>query len=91
MLAAAMEKAGTATDVVAVGKALEGLEYESIWGTKLYMRPEDHQVIQDMHIAKHTNDGVTFDYDGSGFGVVVESTVSMAGMDSATTCKMERP
>jgi branched-chain amino acid transport system substrate-binding protein len=91
MLAAAIEKAGTATDVVAVGKALEGLEWESIWGTKLVMRPQDHQVIQDMHVQVHTNDGITFDYDDSGYGVLTESTVSMAGMDSPTTCEMERP
>ncbi|GHF58593.1 branched-chain amino acid ABC transporter substrate-binding protein [Seohaeicola zhoushanensis] len=91
MLAAAIEKAGTADDVVAVGKALEGMELDSIWGTKLFMRPQDHQLIQNMHILQHTNEGVTYDYDNSGFGVVVESTVEMAGMDSPTTCKMDRP
>ncbi len=91
MLAQAIEEAGTADDVVAVAKALEGMEYQSMWGSKLYMRPEDHQLIQDMHIHAHTNEGVTFTYDNSDYGVVVESTVEMAGMDSATSCKMRRP
>ncbi|MDK3072664.1 branched-chain amino acid ABC transporter substrate-binding protein [Sedimentitalea sp. JM2-8] len=91
MLAQAIQAAGTSTDVVAVASALEGMEYDSMWGTKVYMRPQDHQAIQNMHIAVHTNEGVTFDYDNSGFGVVAESTIEMAGMDSPTTCKMERP
>ncbi len=91
MLAQAIEKAGTADDVVAVGKALEGMEYDSMWGTKVFMRPQDHQAIQDIVINVHTDDGIEYDYDGSGFGMVTESKVSMAGMDSATTCNMERP
>lgn len=91
MLAEAINTAGTATDVVAVGKALEGMEYDDLWGGKVYMRPQDHQLIQDVHIHVHTDEGLTFDYDKSGFGVVVEDTIEMAGMDSPTTCKMKRP
>ncbi|WP_109464573.1 branched-chain amino acid ABC transporter substrate-binding protein [Albibacillus kandeliae] len=90
-LSAAIEKAGTADDVVSIGKAMEGMEWDSIFGTKLMMRAEDHQVIQNMHVLVHTNEGVTFDYDNSGFGTVTESTIDMAGMDSPTTCKMDRP
>ena len=70
---------------------MEGMEWDSIFGTKLMMRAEDHQVIQNMHVLVHTNEGVTFDYDNSGFGTVTESTIDMAGMDSPTTCKMDRP
>ena len=91
MLAAAINEAGSATDVVAVASALEGMEFDSLWGTKLYMRPQDHQLIQNVHIMAHTDEGVTFDYDRSGFGVVVESTVEMASADIPTTCEMERP
>ncbi|APE42529.1 branched-chain amino acid ABC transporter substrate-binding protein [Sulfitobacter alexandrii] len=91
MLATAIEEAGTADDVVAVASALEGMEYDSMWGGKLFMRPQDHQLIQDMHVGVHTNENVEFDYDNSGFGVVNESTIEMAGMDSATTCEMKRP
>jgi branched-chain amino acid transport system substrate-binding protein len=58
MLARAIEEAGSATDVVAVANALEGMEHDSLWGGSVYMRPEDHQLIQDVHIHAHTNDGV---------------------------------
>jgi branched-chain amino acid transport system substrate-binding protein len=91
MLANAIEKAGTADDVVAVAKALEGMEYDSMWGGKVLMREQDHQAIQNMHIHAHTDEGVTYDYDNSGWGLVTESTVEMAGLDSETSCKMKRP
>ena len=35
--------------------------------------------------------GLSFDYDNSGFGVLVESTVKMASADAPTTCDMKRP
>ncbi|MCX7567445.1 branched-chain amino acid ABC transporter substrate-binding protein [Sulfitobacter sp. F26169L] len=91
MLAAAIEKAGTADDVVAVANALEGMEYESMWGGTLFMRPNDHQLIQDMHIAAHTNEGITYTFDSSDYGVLVESTVEMASKDSESSCEMKRP
>ena len=91
MLAKAINEAGSATDVVAVATALEGMEHENLWGGKVYMRPQDHQLIQDVHIHAHTDEGVAFDYDDSGYGIVVESSVPMAAMDSDTTCEMKRP
>lgn len=54
MLAQAITEAGSATDVVAVASKLEGMEYDSMWGGKLFMRPQDHQIIQDMHVGVHT-------------------------------------
>jgi len=77
--------------VVSVAKALEGMEHEGIFGSKIMMRAKDHQAIQDVHIQAHTDEGITFDLDGSGYGLAVESTVKMAAADSATTCKMKRP
>lgn len=91
MLGMAIEKAGSAEDVVAVALALEGMTYDSMWGGQVYMRPQDHQAIQDVHIHAHTDEGVTFDYDNSGYGLVTEATVKMAAMDSPTSCKMKRP
>ncbi|MGG7565127.1 branched-chain amino acid ABC transporter substrate-binding protein [Rhodovulum sp. DZ06] len=91
MLAKAIEEAGTADDVVKVAYALEGMEYDSIFGSKLKMRAEDHQIIQDVHIMVHTDEGVVHDYDNSGYAPVVESTVEMASADAPTTCKMRRP
>ncbi|MCX7561683.1 branched-chain amino acid ABC transporter substrate-binding protein [Sulfitobacter sp. F26204] len=91
MLKTAIEAAGTADDVVAVANELEGMEYDSMWGGKLFMRPQDHQLIQDMNVGVHTDENIEFDYDNSGYGVLTESTVEMAAMDSPTTCKMKRP
>jgi len=91
MLDRAIEDAGTATDVVAIAKALEGMEHDSIWGGKVFMRPQDHQAIQNVHIQKHTNEGITHPYDNSEYGLLKDSTVEMAAMDSPTTCEMKRP
>ncbi|MEM8688068.1 MAG: branched-chain amino acid ABC transporter substrate-binding protein [Pseudomonadota bacterium] len=91
MLAKAIDKAGSATDMVAVATALEGMEHDSIFGSKIIMRAKDHQAIQDVHIKAHTDEGIEFDLDNSGFGLKVESTVKMAAADSETTCKMKRP
>lgn len=91
MLARAINEAGTATDMAKVAYALEGMEHDSIWGTKVVMRASDHQAIQDVHILAHTAKDVKFDFDSSGYGLRAESTVKMASADSATTCKMKRP
>ena len=91
MLALAIDKAGTADDVVAVAKALEGMTFDSkLLNTKVYMRPQDHQAIQNLHIGDHSPD-VEFDMDNSGYGMKIFKTVEMASMDSPTTCKMKRP
>ncbi|OED44163.1 branched-chain amino acid ABC transporter substrate-binding protein [Chromatiales bacterium (ex Bugula neritina AB1)] len=91
MLARAIDKAGSADDVIAVAKALEGMEHDSIWGGKVLMRAEDHQAIQDVHISVHTDEGIKQDSDNSGFGLLLESSVEMASADVASSCKMKRP
>ena len=91
MLAAAIEEAGTADDVVAVANALSGMEYETMFGGKVFMRPQDHQAVQDLHIFEHTNEGIDFPYDGSEYGVRVIKTIPMASADIETTCQMAPP
>jgi len=91
MLARAIEEAGSADDMVAIANALESMEHDSIWGGKLFMRPQDHQLIQNVHVAEHTDEGIRFKLDNSPYGLLTKNTVEMAGMDSATTCKMKRP
>lgn len=91
MLAKAIEEAGTADDVVAIANALEGMEHDSIWGGKIFMRPQDHQAIQNVHITMHTDENVKYTLDNSPYGVVTINTVEMAAMDSPTTCEMKRP
>ncbi|MEP4196205.1 MAG: branched-chain amino acid ABC transporter substrate-binding protein [Aliishimia sp.] len=91
MLAQAIDEAGTADDVVKVAYALEGMEYQSVFGSKVMMRPNDHQAIQDVHIQEHTNENISYTYDGSDFGVSVIKTVSMASAASPSSCEMQRP
>lgn len=91
MLAQAIEAAGTSDDVVKIAYELAGMEYDSVWGSKVMMREQDHQAIQDLHIHAHTDEDITFPYDNSDYGVSVIKTVSMAAADSPTTCEMERP
>ncbi len=90
MLAKAINEAGTSTDVVKVAYALEGMKHDSIWGGTVFMRPQDHQAIQNVYIQEHT-DGVQFPLDNSEFGMNAASTVVDAAMDSPTTCKMDKP
>ena len=71
--------------------SLEGAAQVPILGGTLYMRPKDHQMIQDIHISVHTDQDIVIDGDNSGFRLLTESTVTAAGMDSPTTCQMERP
>lgn len=91
MLAKAIEAAGTADDVVAVANALSGMEYDAIFGGKVMMRPQDHQAIQDLHIFEHTNEDVTYPFDGSEYGVRVLKTIPMASANIETTCQMKAP
>ena len=90
MLAMAIEKAGDADDVVAVAKALEGMEADNFWGGKLMMRPQDHQIIQDVYVMQQAA-GVKHKLDNSDYGLETAVKVENASADIATTCQMERP
>ena len=93
MLAQAIDEAGTATDVVKVANALEDMHFtNSLWSTAdMHMRPEDHQLIQDIHIFGHQKVEAPYDMDNSGYGLKVQYTVENASADIATTCEMKRP
>ena len=90
MLARAITKAKS-IDIIKIAYALEGMEHESIWGGNVTMRASDHQAIQNVHVQTHTDEGITHALDNSDYGLLRESTVVNAGMDSPTTCKMTRP
>lgn len=89
-LAKAMGKAGTDAPL-AVALAMEGLEMTNIYGRRLYMRPVDHQIIQDINVLTHTNREIVIDADNSGYGLMIESVVPAAGEALSTTCRMQRP
>lgn len=91
MLVQAIKKAGV-VDVDKVATALEGLEYSTIGGDQVVMRREDHQLLMPVYISVHTNKGITYDLDASGFGLFLENKVDRAKAAlPATGCKMERP
>jgi len=91
MLSAAMKKAGSTSDVVAIAKAMEGMQMDNFYGGKLLMRAADHQMIQDVYIMVHTDENIRHNLDNSPYGLLTESVIHMAGLDSPTTCKMTRP
>ncbi len=90
MTAAAMNDAKS-TDPAKVAASLEGMQFTTYWGDKVTMRKSDHQLQMPIRIMVHSDKGIEFDGDNSGFGLVTESTVTAAEASTPTTCKMKRP
>jgi branched-chain amino acid transport system substrate-binding protein len=90
MLAMAINKAGS-TAPAKVAAALEGMTYKSQWGDDVVMRADDHQLLMPVAISVHTDQGIEFDFDKSGFGLRTENLVSRDAAAVGTTCKMKRP
>ena len=53
------------------------------------MRPEDHQAIQNIGIAVHSNEGIRHPFDNSEYGLYMKDEIVMASADSETSCKMK--
>jgi branched-chain amino acid transport system substrate-binding protein len=90
MLAIAIDKAKS-TDPAKVAAALEGMAYTTLWGDVVTMRASDHQLQMPIRIVVHTNKGLEFPWDNSGYGLLTESEVSAHVASTPTTCKMQRP
>ncbi|MFV0475325.1 MAG: branched-chain amino acid ABC transporter substrate-binding protein [Pikeienuella sp.] len=90
-LANAIKQTGTSEDSFAIATALEDMSFESMWGGNMTMRKADHQNIQDVSVFVQDNVEGPFDFDNSGYGLRIESTVEAAGADIPTTCEMDRP
>jgi len=92
MLARAMQDAKS-TDPLKVAHALEGMKYQSDTG-EVWMRPDDHQLMQPIYIATFTKAGskdVKIDAEGTGYGWKTDARSEYKDMELPTTCKMERP
>jgi branched-chain amino acid transport system substrate-binding protein len=92
MLAKAFDKAGK-IDPKAVAFALEGMEYDTSYGT-VVMRADDHQLIQPLYISTLTKAGtqsVKYDVENSGLGWKSNVRVEANATAMPTTCEMERP
>lgn len=90
MLAKAIETAGSA-DPLAVALALENMEHTNIHGEKVIMRAEDHQLFQPIQISVHTNEGIRFDGDNSGYGLLTEGSIPLENTWVEHSCQMQRP
>jgi branched-chain amino acid transport system substrate-binding protein len=90
MLAAAIKRAGT-VNVDKIAVALEGMEWTNSSGDRVVMRREDHQLLMPIYVSVHTNKNITFDFDNSGFGLLLENKIEMDKATLPTTCRMPRP
>lgn len=91
-LAQSIEKAGT-TNALAVASNMEKLDV-SIGSQGGTMRASDHQFQQPLVVGlmdRVGTPGVKFDVEGSGYGFRVIKTITAAGAEQPTTCKMQRP
>ena len=92
-LVQAMEKAVTASDMVAVARQLEGLTL-SLSGQDGRMREVDHQFQQALVVGvmdRQGTPGVTFDVEGSGYGFRVIRQITAVQAELPTRCVMVRP
>jgi len=91
MWVAAMERAG-APDPLKVALALENTRYQGPTG-ELWMRSDDHQLMQPLYVATFTKIGgdVKYDLEDSGFGFRTDMRIEAKDTTLPTTCKMERP
>lgn len=90
MVVAAMEKTQS-TDPYDVALALEDMRFTSLAGEEIWMRPDDHQIFQSLSISVHTDEGVEFDADNSGYGLVTEYQVPLEETVVESSCQMQRP
>ncbi len=90
MVVAAMEESQS-TDPYDIALALEDMRYTTIGGEPAWMRPTDHQIIQPLHISVHTDEGIEFDGDNSGYGLYSIFDVPAEETILETSCRMRRP
>ena len=90
MVVAAMEQTQS-TDPYDIAIALEDMRFTTLAGEEIWMRPDDHQIFQGLSISVHTNEGVEFDADNSGYGLVTEYQVPLEETLVESSCEMRRP
>ncbi|HWA11562.1 MAG TPA: branched-chain amino acid ABC transporter substrate-binding protein [Burkholderiales bacterium] len=91
MLARAMADAKS-TDPLKVARALENMKFQSDTG-EVWMRGDDHQLMQPIYIATFTKKGgpVKYDAEGTGYGWKTDTRIEYKDTVLPTTCRMERP
>jgi len=91
MWVAAMERAGS-TDPLKVALALEDLRYRTPTG-EVWMRKDDHQLMQPLFLATFTRVGgeVKYDLEDTGMGFRSDMRFEAADTVLPTICTMQRP
>lgn len=89
-LVAAMEKAQS-TDPDDIAVAMEDIRITTLGGEEIWMRGADHQIMQALHISKHTDKDIDFDADNSGFGLYTIYSEPMEKTIPPVNCEMQRP
>jgi branched-chain amino acid transport system substrate-binding protein len=90
MVVRAMEETQS-TDPYDIALALEDMRFTTIGGEEIWMRADDHQIFQSLSISVHTDEGVEFDADNSGYGLVTEYQVPLEETLVESSCQMRRP
>ncbi|MEX0962477.1 MAG: branched-chain amino acid ABC transporter substrate-binding protein [Pseudohongiellaceae bacterium] len=90
MLVTAMEQSQS-TDPYDLAIALEDMRFTTLSGEEVWMRADDHQIFQGLHVSVHTDEGIEFDGDNSGFGLFTEYNVPADETIVETSCQMTRP
>ncbi len=90
MVVAAIEKTKS-TDPYDIALALEDMRFTNLSGEEMWMRGTDHQIFQSLHISMHTDEGIEFDADNSGYGLRTIFNVPAEETVVPTSCKMDRP
>ncbi len=80
------------TDAVKIATALETMRYDAGTGP-MWMRADDHQIMQPLYAAVFTKvgPGVKYDAEGTGFGWKTEGRVEADDSALPHRCRMERP
>lgn len=89
MLAKAIEKVQKTGDLVAIAKALEGMEYDSPFG-KYVMRADDHQASHPLYISV-LNKGVKYHAEDLDLGWKTVAKIPGPATEMSSACKMKRP
>lgn len=90
MVVAAMEESQS-TDPYDIALALEDMRFTTLSGDEIWMRADDHQIFQALHVSVHTDEGIEFDADNSGFGLFSKYHVPAEETIVETSCRMQRP
>ena len=90
MIVQAMEQTQS-TDPYDIALALEDMRFMTLSNEEIWMRGDDHQIFQSLHLSVQTDEEIEFDADNSGFGLFSFFHVPAEETIVETSCQMRRP